>query len=107
MKVKRITRDEEGLLDEVVVKGPIDTSREPWNGLLWGIRSGATSGVLGRGWTESKPHHDGEPYRALLFNTRREARDWCRAKREQRASNCEHWRFTPVRVRETVVEVGR
>lgn len=58
----------------------------------------------GRPWTA---RHNGEPMRALLFTTRRAARDWCAAKnaayRSHPIDDVVHaWRVRPVRVRETV-----
>lgn len=48
-----------------------------------------------------------EPTRALLFCTRRQAREWCRARNAEYASRrpgdiCRNWRFRVVRVIETV-----
>lgn len=42
------------------------------------------------------------PRRVLLFERRRDARAWCRDARQRFAYLKLGWRFTPVRVRETV-----
>ena len=69
--------------------------------------------LIGSGWhehvrTESKPY-PGEPTRALLFHTRKDARDWCRARNEEykaMADFVRHWRMRVVRVRERVEACG-
>jgi len=82
-----------------------------WNRVLWGVMF--TSGredaplLLGQAWNDPQPQslYPGEPTRTLVFTTRKDARAWCRARREkyrERTDCCALWRFTPVRVRERV-----
>ena len=79
-----------------------------WNRLQWGVefRSGKEKPhLIGSlwAWHDAVTHPD-EPTRALLFCTRRYARQWCKetnAKWQQNPSIA-HWRVKPVRVRETV-----
>lgn len=84
-----------------------------WDKLLWGIEfKGAMPGdtpiLIGTAWVRPPMNgrYSGEPTRAMLFNTRREAREWCSAKMAEyagRSDCCKKWRFRPVRVRETVM----
>ena len=86
-----------------------------WDRQLWGVRF--TAGrhddrplMIGTRWNPDTRGmgYEGEPTRVLLFTTRRIARAWCSARHAQysgRHDNCARWRFTPVRVRETVREV--
>lgn len=63
--------------------------------------------LLGSTWHElgRVVKYMGEPTRALLFQTREDARAWCRDKMRRyagRSDCCGQWRFRPVRVIETV-----
>lgn len=82
-----------------------------WRRYLWGVRfTGSRKDVepmlLGRGWYAAEPiFYPGEPTRALLFTTRKDARTWCRSqmlKYAGRTDCCADWRFVPVRVLESV-----
>jgi hypothetical protein len=84
---------------------------KPWTRLLWGIEFTGTDGkpiLIGAMWdeqvrTKSKPY-PGEPNRALLFTTRRGARDWCVGRNAEWkfGASTRKWRVRPVRVVETV-----
>jgi hypothetical protein len=86
--------------------------RDSWNRELWGILHGShdrpkeTPILLGQAWHKLAPGiHPNEPSRALLFNTRESAREWCREKYRKYAgrNDCiKEWWFRPVRVREIV-----
>jgi hypothetical protein len=88
---------------------------KPWERYLWGVEftiwdKREPPRLIGALWNNypPRPSHDGEPSRALLFVTRRQARAWCAEKNKQyagRADCCRHWRFQPVRVVETVRKV--
>lgn len=78
--------------------------------VFWGVSFTNAKGEriepLFGSWHDSMltPRYDGEPSRAVLFRTRAQAREWCRAERaryEGRQDCCVKWRFTPVRVTET------
>lgn len=86
---------------------------KPWDRLQWGIvlagsRKDDPPTLVGRTWARDlggEPHK-GEPTRALLFCTRRQAREWCdttnagwRSKPDLIVSR---WRVRPIRVRELV-----
>jgi len=83
-----------------------------WNRKLWGVEFTSNNGrklLLGSLWyhefTHLRKYYDQEPTRALLFCTRKAAREWCKkeqAKYAHRTDCCADWRFRPVRVRETV-----
>lgn len=81
-----------------------------WDRIMWGIefRNGnETPTLLGGGWggfNAGVSRYKGEPTRALVFSTRRQARDYCRMKHQEYKDHpiCGKWRFRPVRVRETV-----
>ena len=82
-----------------------------WDRKLWAVeftgRNGAKMliGSLWHGETMTRSYYDGEPARALLFQSRSAAREWCKAeeaKYDGRNDCCADWRFRPVRVRETV-----
>ena len=89
----------------------------PWCKHLWGVlMHGTIPGdrpiLLGALWHDDTRHFEksypGEPTRALLFQSRREARQWCadthakwRSGR-QRDAIVARWRVVPVRVCETV-----
>lgn len=83
-----------------------------WDRILWGVKfhGGMKDDkpfLIGQAWHKPMPksQYDGEPSRVLLFCTREKAREWCRARTTDYAGHfdCAKWRFTPVRVRETVV----
>lgn len=86
-----------------------------WNRKLWGVEFCGSfrqdpPSLLGRSWhDDSVPRqYPGEPTRALLFRTRREARAWCRHKVKFYAGLgdvCSLWRFSTVRVIERVEKI--
>jgi hypothetical protein len=89
-------------------------SEERWNRLLWGVhffssldKAPVLIGVLWAMDMLGTPY-PGEPTRALLFNTRKHARDWCADTMRKWQSGQQpgdilmRWRVRPVRVRETV-----
>ena len=84
-----------------------------WNRLLWGVEFVDTRGnrlLCGTHWMNPPPRsaYDGEPTRAILFVTRKQAREWCRNKQAEytgRSDFLAKWRFRPVRVREKVGKV--
>lgn len=99
-----------------------DTAGRRWDRLLWGVHfsSGHISEdapmLIGSLWAADMlgTPYPGEPTRALLFRTRREARAWCAETLikwrdgRQRDAIVMRWMVRPVRVRETVrVEAGR
>lgn len=86
-----------------------------WDRLLWGVeftglRSDDAPMLIGRLWaadwaTTTSMSYPGEPTRALLFTTRKLARQWCAetmAKWSDGDSIVRRWRVRVVRVRETV-----
>lgn len=83
-----------------------------WCKELWGVQfTGSIKDnkpmLLGTAWHESGrfAQYAGQPTRALLFQTREDARAWCqdqRRKNEGRNDCCAQWRFKPVRVVEIV-----
>lgn len=80
-----------------------------WNRSLWAVRfssPGNKDFLVGETWHAVRaPAYPGEPYRALLFRTRREARAWCEAKVKEwrtRPQTFPGWNARPVRVRETL-----
>lgn len=80
-----------------------------WNRLLWGVELSSPLSkpkLIGSLWHGQTPYpYPDEPTRALLFCTRKAAREWCRAEMAKCAWRCDYcsdWRFRPVRVRETV-----
>lgn len=86
-------------------------SRTRWNNRRWGVlffgaQPQDTGTLIGQCWhMDAKSTYAGEPARALLFTSRREARAWCQqqqAKYAGRPDGCARWRFRPVRVRERV-----
>ena len=84
----------------------------PWRKLLWAVETYSPLSrphLIGRLWHDSTPKpYDGEPTRALLFCTRKDARAYCRAEHDKyrgRQDCCADWRFRPVRVLETVRKV--
>lgn len=82
-----------------------------WDRKMWGVTftgDKVEKMLIGTMWDSNVSKANaraGEPTRALLFTTRALARDWCRAKMQQyegRTDCCATWKFSPVRVRETV-----
>lgn len=67
--------------------------------------------LLGSAWDGyvfGRSAYAGEPPMALLFQSRAQAREWCKKKRAQysgRSDVCAQWRFKPVRVREMVRKI--
>ena len=90
-----------------------------WDRLVWGAEfTGGIEGdkpmLIGASWswdssTSSRPKPCyGEPSRALLFETRKLAREWCHRKQSEyagRSDCCRYWKFRAVRVRETVIKL--
>lgn len=86
-----------------------------WDRMLWGIEFSVSAHdeepmLIGTLWASDidRNPYPGEPTRAMLFCTRKEARAWCARRmaewREDRPS-CDivrRWRMRVVRVRETV-----
>jgi len=92
---------------------------ERWNRLLWGVEftdsvSGEAPMLIGALWANSgqRECYAGEPTRALLFCTRREARTWCQQRMQRWRETSvpgdvvKAWKVRAVRVRETVARVG-
>lgn len=83
---------------------------KPWSRLLWGVELISPRSkpmLLGSVWLDPMPksQYTGEPSRALLFTTRKAAREWCLGRMAERANRtdvCRHWRYRPARVREIV-----
>jgi hypothetical protein len=86
-----------------------------WDRILWGVEFNShfrddPPVLLGKAWAPlytSTAGLPGEPTRALLFSTRKQARDWCRDRNRgwaERNDSCSKWRVKPVRVHETVVK---
>lgn len=83
-----------------------------WTREFWGVEfTGGLPGdppiLLGSIWMRPPPiaQYNGEPTRAILFRTRQQARDWCRAKQAEYAGRpdcCGDWRFRAVKVVERV-----
>jgi hypothetical protein len=80
-----------------------------WNRKMWGVTMKSPLSplsLLGRAWIRGeKPNYEGEPSRTLVFQTRRQAREYCRAENtwcKARTDCCHEWKFRAVRVRETV-----
>ena len=78
---------------------------------MWGVLftgGDAKPLLLGSLWNEvcrKGPIYDGEPTRALVFQTRESARNWCHEqmdKYKDRNDLLAQWKFRPVRVIETV-----
>lgn len=92
----------------------IDYRKSSWDRLLWGIvfqsHKGDEPRLIGWLWASNLggTPYEGEPTRALLFTSRKAARDWCadtmRKWRENRQQDDSvwAWRVRPVRVRESV-----
>lgn len=87
---------------------------DKWDRLLWAVEFRSveppfeTSFLLGAAWHDGwRMTYDGEPSRTLLFRTRKHASDWCKENEKRVARHSPHWRFRPVRVRETVAEIRK
>lgn len=84
-----------------------------WDREMWGIefRSGKeVATLIGGGWNgfeAERERYAGEPTRALVFGTRKQARDYCKEKHLEYRGHpvCKKWRFRPVRVREVVEKI--
>lgn len=70
--------------------------------------------IIGTAWhkeaNEANKGYAGEPSRALLFKTRKYARQYCAGQRASYAKIggvCATWRFTPVQVKESVTPSQR
>ena len=77
--------------------------------MLWGVvlHSQAEPLLLGAVWRDQSRDdvcYEGEPSRALLFCTRKQARAWCKKwnATETASGTSVRWRVSPVRVLETV-----
>lgn len=89
-----------------------------WQGVRWGVArdtvgSKEPPSLLGEGWHDElwrkKPDFEGQMPRVLMFQTRAQARAWCRAQRAkytERSTWCARWRFRPVKVSESVIVLG-
>lgn len=87
--------------------------RNCWTRPLWAIRfkSKSDAFLIGTAWAKERnafPCHPEEPSRALLFLKRRQALAWCAVRNAEYKSRsegdiCRVWRFTPVRVTESIV----
>ena len=87
-----------------------------WNRKLWGILflGGDRSDpiLIGGMWEQAmkRIRYDGEPTRALVFMTRKDARKWCAVKNDDYAhsndSIVRKWRCKVVRVSEVVKQIG-
>ena len=84
-----------------------------WNRKLWGVEFsslGEKPILIGAGWMRelpNRPLYPGCPTRPILFETRRQARDWCSDKQatsRARGGVCAKWSYRAVRVQETVVK---
>lgn len=88
--------------------------RDKWRKVLWGVEfKGSIDDdapmLLWGLWHDTvrrgREFYDDEPTRALLFQTRRAARAWCKEEMKKYAGRndcCALWRYRPVRVIETV-----
>lgn len=90
-----------------------------WSHLRWGVvfltpesETGYRARMIGSLFHDEagKSPYPGEPTRALVFHTRRDAREWCEAEnakwRDYPVGHiCRNWRMRVVRVRETVTVV--
>ena len=89
-----------------IIKAPTTNAIAITSGSVNFISDGS-SFLIGSVWHDHKRSNFylGEPTRALIFNTRKMAREWCRQKRkiyQGRNDCCAKWKFIPVRVRESV-----
>lgn len=81
-----------------------------WNRKLWGVEffsEGTKPHLIGTLWASRIGNYPEEPTRALLFNTRKQAREWCKKNAwfGGRKDFCSKWHFRPVRVVETVRKI--
>lgn len=82
----------------------------PWIRDLWAILHAIPREapiLLGDAWEldiaeRIKRAGDGEPAHVLLFETRKEAREWCKEETANAKLHSQGWTFRAVRVRETV-----
>lgn len=93
-----------------MIQGDINMA-QPWARKLWGIRMTSKHPLskpmlVGSLWSFPMPkkQYEGEPTHALLFYTRAQAREWCK-RRMETLSNWGEWKFTPVRVIESVTQI--
>lgn len=85
-----------------------------WSRKFWGVcftdRDGRQH-LIGEGWAAHRlTRATDAPGRALLFMSRREARNWCRERLRQWSSGdaiTAQWRVSPVRVVESVTPTTR
>jgi len=81
-------------------------NKNPWHRKLWAVEFSSPIDkppfLIGTDWeVMSRPvRYPGEPTMALLFQTRKLARAWCKARMESYEDL--RWRFRPVRVIERV-----
>jgi hypothetical protein len=86
-------------------KNPIERVTK-WDRVLWGVELnlGDICYLIGGGWHEAldEERYEGEPPRVILFETRKQAREYCKQQNlKYKASGRlpkRHWR--PVRVHE-------
>lgn len=88
------------------------TKPNPWDRRLWGVlfHTGSVYEplLLGATWDDdlrNRAYYPGEPTRPLLFQTRAQARAWCRRQMDQwrgRKDYAARWTVRPVRVRELI-----
>lgn len=82
-----------------------------WDHMFWGAEMRYDSDrkewmLLGVAWHSLVlPTYEGQPPRALLFTTRRLAREWCAAKTIACKRHSDDWQFRAVRVRETITRM--
>lgn len=83
-----------------------------WDRKLWGVISNIHESerhLLGESWDKS-PEDSSKPTRPLLFATRRLAAEWCKRENDfykQYSNACSTWRFSPIRVQESVTPVAK
>lgn len=85
---------------------------DSWRKELWAVEfKGSIEDdkpmLLGSAWHETGRlmQYAGQPTRALVFQTREDARAWCRYQQRKNAGRndcCGKWKFKPVKVIETV-----
>ena len=85
--------------------------RKAWHRKLWGVNFTGNNPreapmLIGGNWhIGARPGHIGEPSRALLFQTRAEAREWCANKMHEWrriGGAVGYWKVRAVRVEEIV-----
>ncbi len=84
-----------------------------WNRKLWAVELTDSHGrkeLLYTSWDDSRRAYKGEPIRMLVFETRKDARAWCKKQELSYAQRptydiCRQWRFRPVRVRAVVKKI--